>query len=64
MKEIQTKELKKWFNSEYWKKAVQEDGYALQSVRKQTDKICKLAVQENSSALQYVKDKKIFDKLN
>ena len=38
------------------KEAIEIDGYLLQYVRNQTEEICKLAVQQNKDAVQYVSD--------
>jgi hypothetical protein len=56
-------EFEKWNSEDYCKTAVQEDGYALQYVHKQTPELCKLAVQQNGYALLFVRDEATFKKL-
>ena len=40
--------------------AVKQDGYSLQYVKNQTDKICLEAVKQNGDALKYVKNQTYF----
>ena len=47
-------------NYEEVTKKIQEDGYIIRFVRNQTEELCKLAVQRNSDALQYVHDEFIY----
>jgi hypothetical protein len=47
-------EFEQWNNPDYCKKQVQQDGYALKYVLKQTPMLCKTAVQQNGYALRYV----------
>jgi hypothetical protein len=44
-------------------KAVEQNGYALQYVKEQSEAVCMKAVEQNGYALQYVKKEKILIKL-
>ena len=48
--------FERWSNETYCLKAVEEDGYALQYVKEQTENICLKAVEEDGDALRYVKE--------
>ena len=46
----------KYFDEKSALKAVEQNGYALQYVKEQTEAICLKAVEQNGDALKYVKE--------
>ena len=47
---------KQWYDLKFCLKAVENDGYALQYVKEQSEAVCLKAVENDGDALRYVKE--------
>jgi hypothetical protein len=63
MNELTIEDFRKWHNEEFFLKAVERNGDALQYVKEQSEAVCLKAVERNGDALQYVKKEEVFVKI-